>query len=515
MNSSNILDLVWNRLKKYIFGYPWWSALAIIVLIAGVFLFFRSGNDEQAFATAQVKRGEVSQIVSVTGTVRPASEVTLSFEKSGRISAVYKAVGERVSVGTTIATLSNSELSAQLLQAQATVKAEEAKLAELKRGAQPEDITISKTEVENSKTDVINDIRNGYVNSDDAVRNKIDQLFTNPRTDNAKFTFILGDQELKNSLETGRVQVERLLISWNVSLSALSSLNDLAGQIDLAQTNLRAVLQYLDKMALAVNSMTTSNNPALTQTSIDAYKAAVLTARTNVTTAQSSLTAAVDKLTTAESKLALKTAGNTAEAISAQEASLEGSKANVMNLEAQLAKTVLYAPISGIVTKQEAKVGEIVTAATPLVSVISDAKFQIEANIPEADIAKIKPGNNADITLDAYGSDVIFEAVITKIDPAETVIEGISTYKTTLQFKENDARIKSGMTANTDIYGERREAVLYVPGRAIVTRSEGKIVELVNGATTTAVTVMTGLRGSNGEVEVLSGLNEGDTIKIY
>jgi len=216
---------------------------------------------------------------------------------------------------------------------------------------------------------------------------------------------------------------------------------------------------------------------------------------------------------TAQADLALKKAGTVQQQIDAQEAALEAADANVKNLQVQLAKTVIRSPLSGVVTKQDAKAGEIASAGAPLVSVISNAKYEIEANIPEADIAKIKVGDTAQITLDAYGSDVVFEASVSKIDPAETVIDGVSTYRTTLQFKESDPRIKPGMTANTDIAGEKRENVLYVPGRAVFTRGATKTVQLIEGETVREVEITAGLRGSNGDVEVISGLKEGDKVK--
>jgi RND family efflux transporter MFP subunit len=184
-----------------------------------------------------------------------------------------------------------------------------------------------------------------------------------------------------------------------------------------------------------------------------------------------------------------------------------------MNLEVQISKTVLRSPISGVVTKQDAKVGEIAPAGVILVSVISNARYEIEANIPEADIAKIKIGDRAEVTLDAYGSDVIFPATVSKIDPAETIIDGVATYKTTLQFDTNDDRVKPGMTANTDISGQKRIGVLFIPGRAISTKDGVKTVNLVEEAVTREVIVTTGLRGSNGDVEILSGLKEGDRVK--
>lgn len=203
--------------------------------------------------------------------------------------------------------------------------------------------------------------------------------------------------------------------------------------------------------------------------------------------------------------------------ILSQQAQIKQAEANVENYQAQIAKTIIRAPISGTVTKQDAKVGEIVSANTPLVFLISTSQFEIEANIPEADIAKVKLGNAAKVTLDAYGSDVSFDVKVVAIDPAETIIDGVATYKTTFQFIDidKDERVKSGMTANIDISTEKRENVIVIPQRAVITKNGDKIVRVLNNETPKEVKVKTGLRGSDGNIEIIEGVSEGDKVIIY
>jgi len=366
-------------------------------------------------------------------------------------------------------------------------------------------------DVENAKNEILNGVKSAYVDSDDAVRNKVDQFISNPKGSSPQLNFSVGNSALENDIENGRQAIESMLVSWNSSLAGLGSAESALPHAAEAKSNLQIVQNYLDKVALAVNSL--QANTALSQTTVDAYKAAVLAGRTNVTSALDSLAASVEKLRTAESKLALKKAGTVKEQVDAQEAEVESAEASVLNLQAQLAKTVIRSPIAGVVTKQDAKRGEIAGVGIVLTSVISDSKYQIEANVAEADIAKIKIGDAAQVTLDAYGNDVVFTAAVTKIDPAETIVDGVPTYKTTLQFNQDDERIRSGMTANTDIAGAIRENVLMIPGRAISGKGTAKTVNLIEGETTREVKIETGLRGSNGDVEIISGLKEGDRVK--
>lgn len=512
------------KFKNIFLKHAYLYSFIIVALIgAGSYAVFGKNNsaDEKLI---DVKKGTVSQKVSVTGKVKPANEVELSFEKSGRVSGVYKKVGDIVSDGDLIASIDNSDLSASLSQAEANVKAEQARLEQLKNGTREEELNVSEIEVENAKQGVVdaqgglsNNIQDAYTKSDDAIRNKVDQFISNGRGSTPQLNFIVSDNQLKNDIELGRVGMEKTLSDWKSEVDNISSTTDVSILANNTKVRLQKIQSFLDGVSVAVNYLTVSSY--INQTTIDSYKSSVSTARTNTNTALSNVSTALEKLQTANSnlnlansQLSLKKAGSVKEVVSAQEAQVEAQLANVQNIKAQISKTLIRSPISGIITKQEAKRGQIAVANNSIVSIISLSQFEIEANVPEADIAKVRVGDIAQVTLDAYGSDVLFDARVTSIDPAETVIDGVSTYKTTLQFVTNDKRIRSGMTANTDISGEIRENVLYIPGRYINTENGVKNVKIKVGEETKVIEIRTGLRGSNGDIEILSGLSEGDKV---
>jgi HlyD family secretion protein len=538
-----------NALKKPKVYIP---VIILIIIIVGI-VFLSNRGDKQEFDTAIAQRIDLTQEVSVTGRVKPAQSVELAFEKSGKVSAVYADVGKEVLAGQILVVLGNSELAAQLSQAQAGVESaqaqleqyqaaletQQAKLNELKLGTRPEEIQIQETKVANAKTsledaknNLIVQIQDAYTKSDDAIRNKVDQFFLNPKGTNPQLTFFT-DSQLESDIESKRLLIETTLKSWQTSLETLTTSSDLESYIDVAKKNLSQTKNLLEKAALAVNGLTP--NSSISQTTIDAYKSDVSTGRTNINTAIVNLTTAEEKLRTAESNLkleqdnlALKKAKATDEQITAQEAQvkqaeayvlsqqaqIKQAKANANNYYAQISKTVIRAPINGTITQQDAKVGEIVSANTVIVSLMSVSQFEIEANIPEADIAKVNVGNDAKVTLDAYGNDVVFGVKVVAIDPAETIIDGVATYKVTFQFVEKNERIKSGMTANIDISTEKRENVIAIPQRAVVTKNGEKTVKVIIGEETKEVKVKTGMRDSYGSIEILEGVNEGDTVVI-
>ena len=490
--------------------YLWMGAGVLILAGAGFWYFNRSKEAAYEFFTA--RRGDIAQKVSVTGRVKASEDVNLSFDKSGRVVWAGVRVGDRVYAGQMLVQLYNADLAAQLKEAEADLKAAEAGLKELRRGARLEDLRVQEAKVADAEQNLVDKIQDAFTKADDAVRNRADQLFSSPRSANPQLNFSI-DPQLDSDLESGRMALENTLTSWASLLLKLLSADDLIPQISAAKNNLGKVKSFLDKAAEAVNGLKPAGN--LTQTIIDSYRSDVSTARSNANTAINNLSSAEADWVIAQRELILKQAGSSAEEISAQEAKVEKAEANVANIKAQLSKTILTSPLTGIITRQEAKAGEVGAANAILVSLISEAEFEIEVNLPEADIAKVKVGSPALVTLDAYGDDVIFEANVVEIEPAETIVEGVTTYKMTLQFNKKDERVRSGMTANADILGERREGVLIIPQRAVISKNGDKFVRVLEGGEVLDKKIITGLRGSDGNVEVLSGLDEGEQVIIF
>jgi len=148
-----------------------------------------------------------------------------------------------------------------------------------------------------------------------------------------------------------------------------------------------------------------------------------------------------------------------------------------------------------------------------IISLISAGNYQVEVFVPEADIAKVKLGNTARTTLDAYNDGSIFETSVVKIDPAATFIDGVPTYKVTLSFNKLDERIKAGMTANLDILTAEKMDVLTVPTRTVYTKDVFRYIKVLNSDNSISeIRIETGLRGSDGRLEIISGVVEGDKV---
>jgi len=176
-------------------------------------------------------------------------------------------------------------------------------------------------------------------------------------------------------------------------------------------------------------------------------------------------------------------------------------------------KAIIRAPIDGVVTKVNKKKGEYITGAETMIQLLAP-HYEVKVDIPETDIAKMKLGDKAQITLDAFGDDIKFGGTVTQIDPASTEVQDVVYYKVTVTLDDTTQSIKPGMTANVVFSTDKRENVLSIPSRAVRSNSAKYVKVLVNAKTgeTKDVTVTLGLKADDGKVEILSGLNENDEI---
>ena len=531
-------------IKKPIFFIP----AIIIIIVLGLALF--SGEKKPTYESTIVSRGDVIQEVSTTGRVKPVESVDLAFERSGKVISVGVNVGDKVVTGETLAFLENQELSAQVLQAQASLEAEQAKLNEMKKGTRLEEIQSAETRLNNAQVGVINAQNKAIADLESANTSAVNAGQAGVTAGkNALLT--LTDLQLKyftdNSFESQNLAnlkalaIKSLLGAENGGTMVASSIGALNGgafgdiqlvmlskdysNLDLVLTNVIDAIQKVRNALNAVpisNAMTSTEKTTLAaeKTSIENYLNSVSIKKEALAvqkiTNDLSVAAAQSELALAQDNLNLKKAGYTAEQIQAQEARVKSSEANVLTYQAQLSKTIMRAPFDGIVTKQDAKVGEIITANVAIISMISDKNFEIEVNVPESDMTKIKIGNSARVTLDAYGKDVEFNARVVSIDPAEIIFEGIATYKTKLNFISEDERIKSGMTANIDILTAEKKDVIIVPQRAVSQIDGDKIIKVI-GLDEEIIErkVEIGLKGSDGNIEIISGINVGDEVIVF
>lgn len=485
------------------------SIAVIVLIVAAYVVFFSSGNAPYQFIT--VTGGPIVETVSVTGNTTPTKSVSLGFQNAGTIAQVNYSLGDQVYAGAVIAELNTASLSAALEQAQANLAAAQANLAALTAGTRPEQLAIDQNAVVQDQTALTNAITSAYAAADSAVHTTTDQFFTNPRTTNAALTFAIPDAALTNTIVQERIALEPVLAAWDAQISSpsFSSSDPLAAATTAAQ-NLAQVGAFLNDAATVLSKTQTSGG-SLTAATLTAYETNVATARTSISSALTALTSAKTALIGAEGTLALAQAGSTPESIAAQQAQVAQAQAGVASADADLQGAEIVAPISGTLTQLDAKVGQLASPATPLVSIIGNGGFEVDASVSEIDVGKMMNGDKVSMTLDAFPNET-FTGSVFYIAPAQTDTQGVISYLVKISFDKPDPRLKSGLTANVDIQTEKKDNALILPQYAILQNDSGTFVETLVGGTATTSPVTLGIQDQQGNVEILSGVTLGEQV---
>jgi len=158
-------------------------------------------------------------------------------------------------------------------------------------------------------------------------------------------------------------------------------------------------------------------------------------------------------------------------------AQIQSAQANVAQREAALAqaridlsRTRITSPVNGIVIKRTVEKGQTVAASlqAPELFVIAQnlSDMQVDASIDEADVGRIRPGQKASFTVDAFPGQN-FEGEVRQVRKAATNVSNVVTYVAVVGFANTSGRLLPGMTANVRVVTESRESVLKVPNAAL------------------------------------------------
>lgn len=156
--------------------------------------------------------------------------------------------------------------------------------------------------------------------------------------------------------------------------------------------------------------------------------------------------------------------------IRAQKASISQAQASYKTSMTNLSYTKIIAPVDGTIIKRAVDVGQPVAAsfqAPELFTIAQDLKkMQIEVNVSEADIGKVKEGQKAEYTLDGY-PDATFHGIVTQVRLNSTTTSNVVTYTVIVSVDNEDLKLKPGMTANVSIITSQNRDVLCVPSVAL------------------------------------------------
>lgn len=176
------------------------------------------------------------------------------------------------------------------------------------------------------------------------------------------------------------------------------------------------------------------------------------------------------------------------EAVDQAQARLNRAQAQLQAAQVQLNETQIRAPFDGIITQKFATEGAFVTPTTSAseassatsTAIVALAKgLEVLAEVPEADISQIRPGQSVEIQADAF-PDEVFKGVVHLIAPEAIERQNVTLFQVRVDLLTGQEQLRSNMNVTVDFIGDRLEDALVVPTVAIVTQA-GQTGVLVPG----------------------------------
>lgn len=231
---------------------------------------------------------------------------------------------------------------------------------------------------------------------------------------------------------------------------------------------------------------------------------------------------ALATLQEAQRRWELFQAGNRPEVIAQAQAQVAAAQAQLRTIEVQIADTLIRAPFAGIITQRYASVGSFVTpssfasstasaTSSSIVALASD--LEMVARVAETDISRIQPGQQVDITADAYPGES-FRGQVALIAPEAIVEQNVTFFEVRVRLLTGQERLRAGMNVDAVFLGERLPQALTIPTVAVVTErgQTGVLVPDAQGQPRFQPVVL-GVT-LNEYTQVLQGLQPGDRVFV-
>lgn len=310
----------------------------------------------------------------------------------------------------------------------------------------------------------------------------------------------------------------------NSGTSSGLTITDLTTKRSSIQALRASVATQYSGISSAVQTLQTSENGRTTTQA--QLQNALRTAQSNLTIAianqQSQVKAAETAievqraaLSSAEASLSQHKTPSRAVDLQVLRAQLQDASVSYEQAAQNLKDTELTAPVDGTISDVVPTIGEQTVQGSKVMSLVVTQNYTVEASVPEADIAKVQVGQSATTTLDAFGDDVKFGAKVLSVEPDRIKIQDAVFYKISVALDKTDRPVKPGMTANVTITTASVSDALIIPLRAVRSESGVRIVKVLQPDNSTKdVVVELGLRGDDGRVQIIAGLQAGDKVVV-
>lgn len=509
-DSNDIRRQSWSWYREQPTWRQWTEAIVLVVLVVVVVKSLGKSDvtAEAAKSDRVVTVAPVSELANsdtnlpLLGTVTSTSEATIRSESSGKLTRVYKKLGDYVTAGQVIAEFENSGERAAVLQAEGAYDAAKAArdIATINSGT-------TNSSLAESKTNALNAISSAYNSMDDVVRVKTDTYFSDPRFDDAKLLPSVPDANLTYSIEAKRKALEKMLVGRETRNKTLTTDSDLVAELNTVQNEVQMVKNYIDDLSSAISKAVP--DASYSQASLDNAKTVVSIARSTINGSVNAVTASRTSLNAsiAASAVAGKTVGSSSGTASA-DANVKSALGSYDAALSRLEKTVVRSPISGTLNSLSIKTGDFISAFTQVAVVSNNGALEVVSYVTEDDAKRVQVGNEVMIDNTVKG---VITRIASAIDPTTKKIEvrvGITDKTSTLV---NGQSVRINITKGKQTI-TKTSGPITIPLSALkLTPSGAYVFTLSATSSLIALPVKDGAILGD-EIQILSGLNGTESI---
>ncbi len=455
---------------RWLIGLMAGSALVVGTMTTYTLVNQGTNKEDITQLTVPVAAQNVTLRITASGKVVPVQSVNISPKNPGVLSRLYVEQGDRIQQGQILARMDSAGIEAQRSQYRANLAQSQAQLAQAIAGSRPQEITQAKARLAQSQAQLAAAKAGNRPQEIAQSQSQVDaaQARVNYTSEQVKrYEYLYKEGAEKKQLLDQAISDDK---------SARANLEEAKKRFSLVQSGTRS--EEIDQRQAAVNE--------------------------------------------ARAALVLLEDGTRSEEIAQRQAAVASAEAQLKGVQVQLEDTIIRAPLSGIVTQKYAEPGAFVTPTTSAStsasatssSIVAVARgLEILAQVPEADLGRIKQGQQVEIVADAY-PDRVFKGHVRLIAPEAVVEQGVTSFQVRVALDTGIDKLRSGLNVDLTFLGDRVNNALVLPTVSIVTE-KGKTGVLVPDAKNKPqfreVTVGAQIQD---QTQILGGVKEGDRIFV-
>jgi len=408
------------------------GVLGVLVLGGGYWGYkhFTAKPVAAANITAKAKMGNVSKVITATGTVNFPQSIPLTFKQAGQIVELNVKVGDSVKAGQVLAKTDDTSLQTAVVQQQAAVTSAQVKLQTLKESFNTQTLAQAQSAVAKAQQGVVT---------------------------------------AQQNLTTAQQNAEP---------------NYLANQVSLAKQNVKQASDDLAKAQQSGTASSTALNQALAALTT-AQNAQNGGAAQALASAQAQSRSAQADLTSAQAQATQQVQGPTSGDLASAQADIASAQVALDSAQKNLANAEIIAPVDAVVVTAPLQLGQQSDAQSIITITPTGKNLEVSASIAQSDIGQVKVGQKVDITLDS-NPDQHISGTVSLVALQGTIVSNVTTFAVTVTVDQVTDLLRAGMNANVSIVVEEVKNVLTVPSAAVKMRGTKAFVTAPAAASTGA-----------------------------